>query len=169
MIAKRLCVKKPWYAQHGRELMGCKSPVRNWESQGDQHAKWITPIDKVRGEGNGGRATDRRKEAGAKTCEATNRNVIQGRVCRGEWAKHHEAVSQKGSQVNDELVQRQFTFLSGEGCRTYLGVGLARKPGPCMRKQLGVGQQSAAVIVPAVAIQRSTGRTKRHRTRKNHP
>ena len=21
-----------WYAQYGRELMGCKSPVRNWES-----------------------------------------------------------------------------------------------------------------------------------------
>ena len=69
-----------WYAQHGRELMGCKSPVRNWKSKETNDAKWITPIDKVRGEGNGGRATDCRKEAGAKTCEATNRNVIQGRV-----------------------------------------------------------------------------------------
>ena len=38
-----------------------------------------TPIDRARGEGNCGRATDRGKEAGAKTCEATNRNRIQGR------------------------------------------------------------------------------------------
>ena len=44
------------------------------------HAKWITPIDKVRGEGNCGAATIRGKEAGAKTCEATYRNVIEGRV-----------------------------------------------------------------------------------------
>ncbi len=46
----------------------------------DHHAKWITLIDKVRGEGNCGEVTNRGKEAGAKTCEATYRNVIQGRV-----------------------------------------------------------------------------------------
>ncbi len=28
-----------WYARHGREFMGCKSPVRDWESQGDQYTK----------------------------------------------------------------------------------------------------------------------------------
>ena len=28
------------YARHGRELMGCKSPVRRRESKGEQHAKW---------------------------------------------------------------------------------------------------------------------------------
>ena len=84
-----------WYAQHGRELIGCKSPVRNWESEGDQDAKWITPIDQVRGEGNCGEVTNRGEEAGAKTCEATDRNVIEGRGCRGEWAKYHEAVPRK--------------------------------------------------------------------------
>ena len=68
------------YARHGRELMGCKSPVRNWESEGDRNAKWITPIDQIRGEGNCGAATIRGEEAGAKTCEATDRNVIEGRV-----------------------------------------------------------------------------------------
>ena len=50
-------------------------------------------------------------------------------------------------KVNAEPVQGKFTFLSGEICPTYLGVGLARKPGPCMRKQLGVGQKSAEGIV----------------------
>ena len=29
----------PMYAQHGRELMGCKSPVRNWESEGGQRCQ----------------------------------------------------------------------------------------------------------------------------------
>ena len=50
-------------------------------------------------------------------------------------------------QVNAEPVRGKFAFLSGEICLTYLGVGLARKPGPCMRKQLGVGQKSAEGIV----------------------
>jgi len=27
------------YAHHGRAFMGCKSPVRDWESQGDQYTK----------------------------------------------------------------------------------------------------------------------------------
>ena len=42
----------------------------------DHHAKWIALIDKVRGKGNCGEATNRGEEAGAKTCEATDRNVI---------------------------------------------------------------------------------------------
>ena len=50
-------------------------------------------------------------------------------------------------QVNDELVQRSITFLSGEIQLAYLGVGLARKPEPCMRKQLGANWKSAAGIV----------------------
>jgi hypothetical protein len=27
------------YARHGRDFMGCKSPVRDWESEGVQHTK----------------------------------------------------------------------------------------------------------------------------------
>jgi hypothetical protein len=27
------------YARHGRGFMGCKSPVRDWESQGGQYTK----------------------------------------------------------------------------------------------------------------------------------
>jgi hypothetical protein len=39
----------------------------------------VTPIDKTLAEGNCGRVTDRGEEAGRQTCEATNRNRIQGR------------------------------------------------------------------------------------------
>ena len=39
----------------------------------------VTPIEQARAEGNCGRATDRGEEAGWRTCEATNRNHIQGR------------------------------------------------------------------------------------------
>ena len=28
-----------WYARHGRELVGCKSPVRKWELLGGQYTK----------------------------------------------------------------------------------------------------------------------------------
>ena len=38
-----------------------------------------TPIDKVLGEGNCGKVTNRGEEAGAQTCGATNINRIQGR------------------------------------------------------------------------------------------
>ncbi len=38
--------------------------------------------------------------------------------------------SQSVAKVNAEPVQEKFTFLSGEICLTYLGLGLARKPGP---------------------------------------
>ena len=78
------------------------------------YAKWITPIDKVRGEGNCGRVTDRGKEAGAKTCEATNRNVIEGRVAEASGPSITKPFPKRQS-VNGELVQGQFTLLSGEG------------------------------------------------------
>jgi hypothetical protein len=29
----------PMYARHGRDFVGCKSPVRDWESQGAQYTK----------------------------------------------------------------------------------------------------------------------------------
>ena len=64
----------------GVNLWGASPLYETGSLKEANHAKWITPIDKVRGEGNCGRATDRGKEAGAKTCEATYRNAIQGRV-----------------------------------------------------------------------------------------
>jgi hypothetical protein len=106
-----------------------------------------TPIDKALGEGNCGRATERGKEAGAKPARLRTETAYKAgsprRVCHATRSR-----SRSGGKVNAELAQGKFTFLSGEICPTYLGVGLARKPGPCMRKQLGVGQKSADVVVP---------------------
>ena len=118
------------YAQHGRELMGCKSPVRTWESQGDHHAKWLTPIDEVRGEGNCGEATNRGEEA----CECVRKyrpdnaaGRIHAQAARLRTETSYKAGlarrvsttsrsrSQTPVQVNGELVQGQFTLLSGEG------------------------------------------------------
>ena len=79
----------------GVNLWGASPLYETGSLKEANHAKWITPIDKVRGEGNCGEVTNRGKEAGAKTCEATDRNVIEGRGCRGEWAKYHEAVPRK--------------------------------------------------------------------------
>ena len=101
----------------------------------------ITLIGKVLDEGNCGRATDRGEEAcedvrklrvcidfatrtsSRQSCEATNRNVIQGRVGPGEQPQHCKAVPRQSALVNDELVQRNITHpivdrpLSGETCR----------------------------------------------------
>ncbi len=63
----------------GVNLWGGSPLYETGSLEEDQHAKWITLIDQVRGEGNCGEVTNRGKEAGAKTCEATNRNVIEGR------------------------------------------------------------------------------------------
>ncbi len=64
-------------------------------------------------------------------------------------------------------MQEKFTFLSGEICPTYLGVALARKPGPCMPKQLGVRQKSADGIV--LDPIRHSGEEGRNESRKHAP
>ena len=50
-------------------------------------------------------------------------------------------------QVDVAFGRGQIAFLSGEIRLAYLGVGLARKPGPCMRKLLGADWKSAEGIV----------------------
>ena len=87
-------VHRLWYAWHGVCFMGCKSPVREWRSCG----LMVHPLDsrnQVRDEGNCGEVTNRGEEAcecarkyrpvcrrrshSRQSCEATNRNRIQGR------------------------------------------------------------------------------------------
>ena len=61
------------------------------------------------------------------SCEPTDRNVIEG---RDSWVSWHITTKPTGSRstVNDAVVQRQFTVLSGEVCPTAAwsstGVGL---------------------------------------------
>ena len=91
----------------------------------------IAPIGKVRGEGNCGRVTDRGEEA----CECVRKcrpDFAAGRILtsaarlrtetsyKAGVARRVSTTSQSRSQtttqVNDELVQRQTTRLSGETC-----------------------------------------------------
>ena len=77
------------YAQHGRDLMGCKSPVfSSGTFFGSHHTRWIARKKSTRGEGNCGEVTDRGEEACdarsavrkrqhlAKTRQVTYRNHI---------------------------------------------------------------------------------------------
>lgn len=91
----------------------------------------IAPIDKVRGEGNCGRVTD----CGEEACERVRKrrpDCAAGRVLTKAARLRTETSYKAGSvrrvsqssrsrsqstvQVNDELVQRKITFLSGEIC-----------------------------------------------------
>jgi hypothetical protein len=92
----------------------------------------IAPIDKVRGEGNCARVTERGEEA----CERVRKRRVcyspPGRVLTKTARLRTETSYKAGSvrrvsptsrsrsqltvQVNDELVQRSITFLSGEIC-----------------------------------------------------
>ena len=135
----------------------------------------IAPIDKVRGEGNCGRATDRGEEA----CECVRKyrpDIAAGRILtsaarlrtetsyKADAARRVSTTSQSRSQttaqVNDELVQRQITLLSGETC-------IAPRSRACPKARNGLAQASSGNA--GVSRGRSTvprrpiepGRTKR--------
>ena len=111
------------------------------------------------------------------SCEPTNRNVIEG---RDSWVSWHTTTKPigSGSTVNDAVVQRQFTVLSGEVCPgadwRARGVGLRpilkgmeKPPNPTVfpvSTSAGnvsrVGQKSAEAIVAAIAAK---GRTVSHK------
>ena len=142
-----------------------QSPVRKRDSVRRQYAKCFFLME-VRGEGNCGRVTDRGKEAcecsiavasgsvHAKTCEATNRNAIEAQRDPEVSCPWTAKPFPTDSGVDDELVQRKFTFLSGEICATYLGVGLARKPEP--RAPTAGWSANATRCGAEVSISRST-------------
>ncbi len=136
------------YARHGREFMGCgstrtKSPVfSSGLSNGSHHTRWIAHKKLVRGEGNCGRATDRGEEACEtmgkhRVCRLPSVRQFPTRMVShqdlpgyeqklhlrpttpGECAVQHEAELEDGAEVDGELGQGSFTFLSGEICRAY--------------------------------------------------
>ena len=72
------------YARHGRELMGCKSPVRESSHCRDDR------VNQVLAEGKGVSARRGLEEAGAQSYEPTNRNSIQGHH-PDKSAQHDEA------------------------------------------------------------------------------
>ena len=161
------------YARHGREFMGCKSPV------GEPTSMKSVPTTSLR--------QGRLREAASggsprQTCEPTNRNVIRGQV---SWASQHPMAKPSGSgdMVNDAVVQGKLTFLSGEICfpcgKATMGAGLrpipkgVEKPPaataclPALRAETPAGreQKSAEAIVAArpVVGQAAKGRTSRNK------
>jgi len=98
------------YARHGRELMGCKSPVR--EPRVSAHMRDAT------------RSTSRRqgriREDGSEgsprhTCGPTNRNRMIRLSLRASWHNTTKPIG-SGDRVNAAVVHGRFTFLSGEIC-----------------------------------------------------
>ena len=142
----------------------------------------IAPIDKVQGEGNCGRQTDRGEEA----CECVRKyrpDIAVGRILtkaarlRTETSYKAGPVrrvsptsrshSQSTAQVNDELVQQQITFLSGETCIAVMRGGVAPTSKACLKTRNGlakVGSGGAGVSSGHSTEGRTptiTGRTKR--------
>jgi hypothetical protein len=160
------------YARHGRELMGCKSPVGEPTPMNSVPTTSLRQ-GRLREEGSGG--------SPRQTCEPTNRNVIRGQV---SWASQHPMAKPAGSRgmVNDAVVQGKLTFLSGEICFTRgemaIGAGLrpipkgVEKPPapkatlPALRAETfgGMEQKSAEAIVVVRPI---VGRAAKGRTLRN--
>ena len=131
------------YARHGRNVMGCKSPVRFWESQGDQGYQMTAPIDKVLDEGNCGRAIDRGEEARGCVVKPTNVNVVghihvKAARLRTETsykagsARRASTTSRSRSQildlVNDELGVGSSTGSDEVGSSTGSDAGIGFQP-----------------------------------------
>ncbi len=115
----------------------------------------IAPIDKVRGEGNCGRATDRGEEA----CEcvrkcrpdfAVGRILTKAARLRTETSYKAGSVrrvgttprsrSQTTAQVKGELAQRKITFLSGETCIAVMRGGVAPTSKACLKTRNGLAK-----------------------------
>ena len=124
------------------------------------------PIDKVQGEGNCGRATDRGEEAGASVArlrtETSYKAGAAGRVSHTSRSR-----SQTTAQVKGELAQRQIRFLSGETCTDGLRAVAAPRSKACLKARNGsaeAGSGGAGVSRGRSTDPRrpiETGRTKR--------
>ena len=135
----------------------------------------IAPIDKVRGEGNCGRVTDRGEEA--RECvrkyrpeTAVGRILTSAARLRTETSYKAGAArrvgttprsrSQATAPVKGELVQRQITLLSGETCIAPRSKAcLKARNGPAQAGPGGAGVSSGRSTDPRRPIE--TGRTKR--------
>ena len=125
----------------------------------------IAPIEKVRGEGNCGRVTDR----GEAACECVRKyrpDFAVGRILTKAARLRTETSYKAGSgrrvsttsqsrsqtpvQVNDELVQRKITFLSGEICRG----GMRAVAAPISKACLKTRNASAKAVVGAAEVSR---------------
>ena len=168
-----------WCAWHADLLVGCRSrtgasPLYENESLKEGSIPAVTPIDQVLDEGNCGEVTNRGKAArecavklsrvlrrqphSHQSCEATNRNLIEGRIDLASEPSFTKPFSfsrfgkSRASAVTvDRLTQGSLPRNSvSRACP---------KAEPCMPRQLGGGQQSAEVIVLNRRTPAATGRT----------
>lgn len=142
----------------------------------------IAPINKVRGEGNCGRVTDRGKEA----CECVRKyrpvfaagriltsaaRLRTGTSSQAGVAKRVSTTSrsrsQTATQVNFELVQRQITLLSGETCPAPRSKACLKvRNGPAQTGPGATGVSSGRSTASRSPIE--TGRAKRWIARRSH-
>jgi hypothetical protein len=83
------------YARHGRELMGCKSPVC-------ESGKCVEHITKVLAEGKGGTVRDRPEEASGKAMSRRTEMAYKAQS-PGKVAPHTKAQG-SGERVNAAVV-----------------------------------------------------------------
>ncbi len=104
--------------------------------------------EQAQGEGNCARVTERGEEAcecvrkyrpeprrrshSHQICEATYRNILQGRVS-GRVSQSLQSRTLLIDLVKDELVQRRFMLLSGETCIADMRVGVAPASKACLK------------------------------------
>jgi len=97
------------YARHGRELMGCKSPVRE--------PMVLMLMDTIKSTSRRqGREGDRPSEGSRSACVRADEQKPHTRL--SSWASWHNTTKPAGSggRVNAAVVHGKFTFLSGEIC-----------------------------------------------------
>jgi len=173
----------PMYARHGRDCCGVKVPCTKLGVSRRSVYQMIAPIDKVLDEGNCGRATDRGEEA----CEYVRKRrvclsppghiLVKAARLRTETsykagsARRVSTTSRSRSQttdlVNDELVRRNITLLSGETCKATRESSFAPASKACLKGWNGLVQTNSGnagvsrgrTTDPRIPIE--TGRTER--------
>ena len=142
-----------WYARHGRNVMGCRSelepvPCTSLGVSRRSVYQMIALIDKVLGEGNCVRATERGEEACEWRSVSWQRTVARRTLTKAARLRTETSykagsvrrVSQSSqsrthttAQVNGELAQRNITFLSGETCKMACEPSLAPESKACLK------------------------------------
>ena len=143
-----------------------------------------TPIDKVRGEGNCGRVTDRGEEAcgcmGKRRVCLSPPGCIHAKPARLRTETPYKAGSvrrvgqaprsrsQSTVQVNGELAQGKVTLLFGESRNPSPGVGFRPKAGVGSGNRLGGSSLAAEAVVRARHIPLAAERAELGRTRRSY-
>ena len=149
------------YARQGRDCYGVQVPCTRLGVSRSSVYQMTAPIDKVRGEGNCGRVTDRGEEARecVRKCRpdcAAGRILTEAARLRTETSYKagstrrvsttSQSRSQSVAQVNDELVQRNITRLSGETCQAACEPPLAPANKACLK-----GGTRSIILVASLA------------------